>query len=172
VFVTDTATNTVNMINDPSFNPYGVAVSPDGRQVYVTNFSPPTVSVIDAATNKVTATIPVDGNPYGVAVSPNGSRVYAVTRGSSAGGSMSVIDTATNKVTTTITDPSFVEPIAFGIFIQPAPKFAGSPGKANCYGKSVSALARQYGGLKAAAAALGYSSVSALKHAIRAYCAG
>jgi hypothetical protein len=39
--------------------------------------------------------------------------------------------------------------------IQGAPVFAGTPGKANCHGQSVSALARQYGGLNAAAAALG-----------------
>jgi hypothetical protein len=34
--------------------------------------------------------------------------------------------------------------------------FAGTPGKANCHGKSVSALAKQFGGLNNAAAALGF----------------
>jgi hypothetical protein len=48
--------------------------------------------------------------------------------------------------------------------------FAGTPGKANCHGKSVSALAREYGGLNNAAAALGYPSVSALQNAIEDYC--
>jgi hypothetical protein len=48
--------------------------------------------------------------------------------------------------------------------------FAGTPGKANCHGKSVSALAKQYGGLNNAAAALGYPSVSALQDAILAHC--
>ena len=48
--------------------------------------------------------------------------------------------------------------------------FAGTPGQANCLGQSVSALARQYGGLNAAAAALGYSYVSALQNAIVAFC--
>jgi uncharacterized repeat protein (TIGR03803 family) len=37
--------------------------------------------------------------------------------------------------------------------------FAGTPGQANCIGKSVSALAHQYGGLAHAADALDYSSV-------------
>jgi hypothetical protein len=56
------------------------------------------------------------------------------------------------------------------VFVQPV--FAGTPGKANCHGKSVSALARQYEGLNAAAAALGYADVSALQRAIMAFCEG
>jgi hypothetical protein len=56
------------------------------------------------------------------------------------------------------------------VFVQPV--FAGTPGKANCHGQSVSALARQYGGLNNAAAALGYSDVSALQGAIMAFCGG
>jgi hypothetical protein len=50
--------------------------------------------------------------------------------------------------------------------------FAGTPGKPNCFGQSVSALARQYGGLNAAAEALGYPSVRALQQAIREFCEG
>jgi hypothetical protein len=53
-----------------------------------------------------------------------------------------------------------------------APVFAGTPGKGNCHGKSVSALAKQYGGLNRAAAALGFDSVSALQDAIMAFCGG
>jgi uncharacterized repeat protein (TIGR03803 family) len=53
-----------------------------------------------------------------------------------------------------------------------APVFAGTPGKANCHGQSISALAKQYGGLNNAAAALGYPSVSALQDAILAHCGG
>ena len=52
------------------------------------------------------------------------------------------------------------------------PPFAGTPGTPNCHGQSVSALARQYGGLNAAAAALGFSSVQVLQNAITGYCAG
>ena len=61
-----------------------------------------------------------------------------------------------------ITDSGFVVP----------PIFAGTPGKPNCFGRSVSALARQYGGLNAAAEALGYPSVRALQQAIREFCEG
>jgi hypothetical protein len=52
------------------------------------------------------------------------------------------------------------------------PVFAGTPGKANCHGQSVSALARQFGGLNSAAAALGFSSVQALQKAIMEFCEG
>jgi hypothetical protein len=47
---------------------------------------------------------------------------------------------------------------------------AGIPGQANCHGKTVSALARQFGGLNAAAAALGFSSVAALQEGIGQFC--
>jgi hypothetical protein len=48
--------------------------------------------------------------------------------------------------------------------------FAGTPGEANCHGKSVSALAQQFGGLNAAARDLGFSTVQALQDAIRTFC--
>jgi hypothetical protein len=51
-----------------------------------------------------------------------------------------------------------------------SPAFAGTPGEANCHGESVSALVRQYGGLAAAAAALGFPSVQALQDAIQEFC--
>ena len=47
---------------------------------------------------------------------------------------------------------------------------AGTPGNANCHGKSVSALAHQFGGLDAAASALGFSSVQALQDAFKEFC--
>jgi hypothetical protein len=50
--------------------------------------------------------------------------------------------------------------------------FAGQPGKANCHGKSVSALAQQFGSINAAASALHFRSVQALHAAIRAFCGG
>jgi hypothetical protein len=48
----------------------------------------------------------------------------------------------------------------------------GQPGTPKCLGKTVSTLSNQYGGLDAAASALGYSSVKLLQHAIRAFCKG
>jgi hypothetical protein len=57
-----------------------------------------------------------------------------------------------------------------GVNLTISLKFAGTPGKANCYGKSVSALAQQFGGLNGAAAALGYASVKMLQDAIEGFC--
>jgi hypothetical protein len=47
---------------------------------------------------------------------------------------------------------------------------AGTPGQANCHGKSISALAAQFSGTDAAAATLGFSSVQALQDAFKLYC--
>jgi len=52
------------------------------------------------------------------------------------------------------------------------PIFAGTPGNANCYGQSVSALAKKYEGLSAAAAAFQFSSVDTLQEAIAGFCEG
>jgi YVTN family beta-propeller protein len=124
------------------------------------------VSVIDTATNTVTAIIPVGTYAGGVAVTPDGSKVYATNHFDDT---VSVIDTATNTVTATI--PVGTRP-GFGVFIQPAPRFAGTPGRPNCLAESVSTLASKYHGLGAAAAALGFSSVGALQNAILAFCEG
>jgi YVTN family beta-propeller protein len=143
-----------------------VAVTPDGSQVYVANADDTTVSVIATATNTVTATIPVGYNPQGVAVTPDGSQVYVTIYPNT----VSVIATATNMVTATI--PVGRVPVAFGVFIQPLPIFAGTPDFSNCWGQSVAALAEVFGGLDAAAAALGFPRVTALQNAIAAFCRG
>ncbi len=117
--------------------------------------------------------MPCDGTPHFTGMSamgfarfnPDGSKVHVANVSG-----VSVIDTATNTVTTTI--PVGRAPVAFGVFIQPAPRFAGVAGSKNCHGTSVSALATKFGGLDAAAAALGFSNVQGLQDAIRAFCEG
>lgn len=47
---------------------------------------------------------------------------------------------------------------------------AGTPGNANCHGKTVSALAGQFGSIAAATLALESSSVNALQNAITSFC--
>ena len=47
---------------------------------------------------------------------------------------------------------------------------AGTPGKADCHGKTISALARQFGGLDEAAFALGFSDVAELQDSVREFC--
>jgi YVTN family beta-propeller protein len=172
VSVIDTETDTVTtVIANPSFNfPWGVAVTPDGGKVYVANNGPNfdgnTVSVIDTDRNTVTATItlPVGKGPTAVAVTPDGSKVY-VTNGHS--NDVSVIATATNTVVG-LPIPVGNFPAGGGVFIQP--RFAGTPRHSNCHGQSVAALARTFGGLSRAAAALGYPSIQGLQAEIHEYC--
>jgi hypothetical protein len=47
---------------------------------------------------------------------------------------------------------------------------AGIPGQANCHGKTISALATQFGDLDTAAVTLGFSSVAALQAGIGQFC--
>lgn len=47
---------------------------------------------------------------------------------------------------------------------------AGAPGSPNCHGKTVSALAHQFGGIHTAASALGFSSVAELQETFKAFC--
>jgi YVTN family beta-propeller protein len=181
VYVADGLNNGVSVINTtsnslsttiPGFSdPFEVAVSPNGSKVYVTNFAlgnPGFVSVIDTDMNTIVVpSIPVGSAPAGLAVTPDGNRIYVANLVSN---DVSVIDTGSNAVIATI--PVGNNPEAYGLFIQPVPVFARAPGARNCHGTSVSALARKYRGLEAAADALGVPSVSALQEAIRAFCDG
>jgi len=108
---------------DVGLAPFGVAVTPDGSKVYVTNLNN-TVSVIAAATNAVSATISVGNGPVGVAFTPDGSEAYVTNEFDHT---VSVIATATNAVVATVDVGT--SPIAFGIFIRP--RSAGTPGSSN-----------------------------------------
>ncbi|MEV6053447.1 serine/threonine-protein kinase [Streptomyces sp. NPDC052107] len=96
-------------------SPGGVAVSPDGRRAYATNyFDPASVSVIDTATDRTVGNpIPVGNKPQGVAVSPDGRRAYVANSGSA---SVSVIDTATNR---TVGNPIGVGKSPIGVAVSP-----------------------------------------------------
>jgi YVTN family beta-propeller protein len=113
-YVTNLNSNTVSVINTGNnnltdtvpvgINPLGVAASPDGKKVYVTNANyghRGTVSVIDTAINKVTFTVDVGDkySPCGIAVTPDGKKLYVANRDING---ISIIDTATNTVTATI----------------------------------------------------------------------
>jgi YVTN family beta-propeller protein len=155
---TDTVTATI-----PLLYSYSVAVSPDGTRVYIAGGNH--VNGYDVATNQHVVGSDYIGAIGGISVTPDGRKVYAANFDANE---VFVVDAVTGAITAAL--PVGNEPLAFGNFIQPRPAFAGTPGKANCHGKSVSALTQQYGGLNNAAAALGYPSVSALQNAIEAYC--
>jgi len=71
--------------------PGGVAVSPDGNFVFITNYNANSISVISTVTYKVTATIPVGSNPLGIAVDPVTGTIYVTNRGLGYGNTVSVI---------------------------------------------------------------------------------
>jgi YVTN family beta-propeller protein len=103
VSVIDTATNKVIATIPVGAFPLGIAVTPDGRRVYVANACYGFcgyVSMIDTATNIVIATIPVGYSPSGVAVAPDGGKVYVAN---ALSGTVSVIATKSNTVIDTVT---------------------------------------------------------------------
>jgi len=95
--------------------PECVAISPNGKLVYVTDFDDNNVLVINTATSAVIATIPIAPGPsYGISVSPDGSLVYVANQGP---GTVTVIDAVTNKVISTILIGKFSNPN--GLLISP-----------------------------------------------------
>lgn len=83
-------------------SPESVAISQDGRHVYICNLNSDDISVVDGTTNTVTTLIPTGfgSQPYYVALSPDGNTLYAAC---SASNTVLAISTATNKVISTIT---------------------------------------------------------------------
>jgi YVTN family beta-propeller protein len=79
-----------------------VAVTPDGKYVYITSQGNSGVTVIDTVSNTIVNTILVGSIPSGVAVTPDGRHVYVTNQGSN---SVSVIETASNTVVATVPVP-------------------------------------------------------------------
>src|ERR1700677_1996250 len=99
------------------FNPGGLAVTPNGSQLWVADTGPQTgpssptaISVISTATDTVTGTVPLPTAPAQIAFSPSGATAYVTT----ADG-LWVFDTATEHLTDVIRglgDP-------FGVAVSP-----------------------------------------------------
>ncbi|WP_454845341.1 YncE family protein [Pseudomonas farris] len=90
---------------DVGGSPQEVIFAPDGRRVYVANYSSNTVSVIDTTTDKVIHTITELSSPSGLTVLPDGSRLYVGNRGANT---VSVINTVNHSIIATI--PSVANP--------------------------------------------------------------
>jgi YVTN family beta-propeller protein len=104
VAIIDTMTNTVAQTIQVETTPSGatltgVAVTPDGKYVYVSNQVSNSVAVIDTVSNTIVKTILVGTSPAGVAVTPDGKYLYVSNQASN---SVSVINTASNTVVDTI----------------------------------------------------------------------
>lgn len=116
VSVIDTTADTVIDTITVGTRPIGVAITPDGKRVYVTNQFDDSVSVINTTTNSVIETILVGNRPLIVAITPDGTRAYVSNFGDNT---VSVIDTESNNVSDIITEGPFSEPFSrpFGIAI-------------------------------------------------------
>jgi YVTN family beta-propeller protein len=76
-------------------DPETLAVSPDGRWLYVANEDAMQLSVINASTGKLRQAVRIGVEPEGVAVRPDGKVVYVTCEGT---GAVYAIDTASMQV--------------------------------------------------------------------------
>jgi phospholipase C len=97
----------VSSITSGFTNPYGVAATPDGAEVWVTDSGTNIVSVITTATNAITGTVVVGIYPHGIAITPDGTRAYVANTGPNTGpggsDTVSLVEVASQTVTGTIT---------------------------------------------------------------------
>jgi YVTN family beta-propeller protein len=86
----------------PMENPFpgGLAMSADGRKLYVADQRAAAISVVDPASKQVLTSIPVGHNPYTVQLSGDGTSAYVSNWGDNT---ITVVDTASNTVRKTIT---------------------------------------------------------------------
>ena len=97
---------------------YGIAVSPDGSKVYVTNTAAGTVSVINPVNNTVVGTIQVGSNPAGVTFTPDGRFAYVANMGTNT---VTVINAATD---TPLASPIVVGTNPANVAVSPDGKWA------------------------------------------------
>jgi hypothetical protein len=102
----------------------------------------PILGSIDAVSHQLDSSIPSSTTSHSVAADQNSHLVF--------------LPAGFVPPTSTTPDPNNPCPTTGCIAVYFSPFFAGTPGQANCQGKSVSALARKFGDLTAAAAALGF----------------
>lgn len=89
--------------------------------------------------------------------------VLAEAEGASLGGGGGSFDAGANQILAQGIQSGDGEVVIYLVF-------AGTPGEQNCHGEVVSNLAKRYGGLDAAATALGYPDVPVLQDAILEFC--
>lgn len=102
VSVINTLTDTVIHTEAVGVNPSGIAVNPDGTEVYVSCLDTPEVFIIDTFMHTVidTVSLPVGSRSQEVHFTPDGAKAFVVIQDSNAVG---VIDTTNRTVTKIIT---------------------------------------------------------------------
>src|SRR5580693_4432391 len=104
-----TATNTALAPITVGQDPRALAITPDGKTIYVTNYQSGTVTPIRTATNTALAPVKVGGNPWAIAITPDGKTAYVANRQS---GTVTPIRTATNTALAPIKVGRYPWPIA------------------------------------------------------------
>jgi YVTN family beta-propeller protein len=97
--VVDLDTLTLTTVLRGVSDPEQLAISADGRKLYVASEDTGQAVVMDAGTGAQLAAMPVGGEPEGVTLSPDGRWVYMT---SEEDHQVAVIDTATDKVVATL----------------------------------------------------------------------
>ena len=85
-----------------SAGPHGMAITRDGRRVYVSGDGSSSVDVIDTATDKVVKTIQVGKIPNGIALTPDDRMLLVTVYGENR---LAFVDTATDAVIATTDVP-------------------------------------------------------------------
>lgn len=121
IYITNEAMHSLDIVDARTFRvkrriplsgrPNNVAVTADGKKVYVAIMEMPgSVDIIDVATMKNVKTLPVNGAIHNVYVTPDSK--YAVA-GSIQTRTINVIDTATDEVVWTLEMDSGIRPMTF-----------------------------------------------------------
>ncbi len=102
VNVIDVASNSViNTISvGTNFDPQSLAITPDGKTLYIGESEDSAINIFNTSTNTVTGIINLPNNPLGLVMNSAGSLLYVAIHGSDV---MTTIDTATNSIVNTIT---------------------------------------------------------------------
>jgi YVTN family beta-propeller protein len=116
VSVIDTGASKVVATIPVAAGPHGMAMTQDGRTVYVTGDGSSTLDVIDTATDKVVKTIDVGKTPNGLALTPDNRLLLVTVYGENR---IAFIDTSTQSVVATT-----VVPKPHTVAISPDGKFA------------------------------------------------
>ena len=99
VALVNVRTRTVDGSVEVGRGPWGVAWSPDGATLYVTNRKSRSVSVVDVATRTVVGTVAVGAQPLGIAVHPFLPRAYVTSYDQDR---LAVVDTKALTVVDTV----------------------------------------------------------------------
>ena len=100
VSVIDVASRQVIATIPVSSGPHGMAITPDGRFVYISSDGSSVVSVIDTSTDRVMGVIEVGSEPHGLAMTPDGRELWVAVKGTDK---VEIIDTRGNQVVGNIT---------------------------------------------------------------------